>query len=228
MDTFVYMHTYSEALESVNALTTDDDEALESFKGKAKKLNKSYQKEMNELYAQLNAAYRAEQYDDALARADDIEKLIREWKAELKDLPPDSKFSIGVRVTASILVTIFGIMAFIKTPSIAVSLGKLCKKLGMSQAVIGSKTGMHAITTAAGAISGAGIGVTYGMLMQYLMPKSMVSQLVKTNPTVAQYKEDPNGKNSSYIIMQNSLDESLKVLDTVKDEIRRASKEGQS
>jgi hypothetical protein len=225
MDSFVYMSAYSSALESFAVALSDcDDEALESFRKEFKKLNKDRQKEVDDLYAQLIASYKAGQYIDALARADDIEKLIKDWKAELKELPPESKWGTVAYITAAMLCAVAYAAIALNAPATVSSAAALFNKLGMVKTAADIMTPQS--VTSLVKLGRAGVfNMVVNALMAAILPKARTAHILKRDPLASQYSNDPNGKNATYITMQRSLDDSLKTLDSVREEIKRACRE---
>jgi hypothetical protein len=221
MDNFSYMSTYTQALENASSMY-EGTEAAESFKKDAMGLIKAYQSQLNELYAQMQAAFSSGQYEVALARANDLEQLIIKWKAELRDIPPDSNFTKAVALTCAIISIVVSVAMWFKAPDLLMPVVKLLKKMGVSQAFLGSADFQKAFIRSAKLVSFVGSSMTLDKIFSAIFGAVLRPDAATRN----RYKDDPNYKATGYVKMQSNLDDSLRIVRAAKEEIEKAMNKG--
>ena len=221
MDTIFYMAVYSDALEAFSDFDEEYGTAQESFKKEMVALANKHNENMANVQARFATAYSAGDKKGALQALDEFEKIVDEYRQDLKGVKPE-KFT-GLKFIAKVALAIIGIAIIIKSSSI---LGKIVQILGTfgptqklaSTLLAKGAKGTASRFVAANVIGGTGFKAITPLVKDLILRKDIDSKkkFAEENPD-----EAANAKSVLYRKSAKTLDESKQIIAMARTEVNK-------
>jgi len=198
-DTYACLEAYDRETENI---------AFESLQSDMTAIAEDLNPKLADYSAKYNAAFSAGKYDDALDALNELEKIVKTWKNRLNALPAEAMSKTILRTTVKIAATLVSIFIICKIGRIQDFIKTALINMGASKGVV-----------FVGAIVGGAAAThkPFSFLFDEVV-KFFMTRVKKDEK--AQYKNDPNHHNATYVAAQVGLDRWLQGISVLKSDLK--------
>lgn len=198
-----------------------DDALEESLSKSAAAISEEYGEQASKIYGSFNAALRKKDFNKAQAELTNLENVVRQWNAKLKELPPENVGKTVVKNTIKVILVIAGIALAMFGPY---GLAKIAPTI--LQKLIGR--GLPAALWGRGGITGAAITIGGEFALSLAGVKLYMQNLTTlltdhANKKIFNQKHpganDPNAHNGKYVAEVLVTDQWLKTIAKCKKKL---------